>query len=844
VYLHLDNNAYVVGDSIWYKAYVVRNSTHKATDVSRVLYVELLDESGRMMHRQTLKIDDEGGCDGCLPLQLPVRDGYYEVRAYTRAMLNWDEDAYFSRVIPIFSVENGQFKIAKVDKEWKLAHNAKRVFDFGNRDKHRLSFYPEGGHRVSGHMQRIAYALTDGEGCYSADTLRVYDENDQIIAVSAPLHEGRGTFVLPSTNGDVYAMVGKERFDLPNALPTGYSMRADMSEDFIDIRVERSSEVAPTAIGLAIFNRENVCYFDTLRMDQNVVEFSLPMCCLHHGINRLELFDVAGRSLACRMVYRTLKDEGLQIYVSQSQSAYASYAPIKLEVQVKDKTNVLENANLSISVRDLNNELIHGDFGGIDVEMLLSSEIRGYVHNPEFYFNTMKNSVDSSFRVEALDHLLLVQGWRAVDFEKMSNYVSFDVPHIAEEGLMLRGRVYKDNDKAKPLSESLLKIRMHNALGQAVKGEAMLDSIGYFSFLSEEDYIGEMIAHLSVENEKGKNVWARVTFDRWFSPEVRRMWPMEMDYEKPKVLPLLQDSMRQRTIEFFMDLDSLEVEGDVQLSTAEVVGKRKSKLNGNRYLWDGGLMKGLKYSDEYYDVVRELERWRDQGNEGTMNVVSFVSWLVDSTEYWAANLDDFVAMFEEEPINEFELSSEDIKKPNIFMNVLDGKQTAWALNNNLLKRHEGVDLLAEQIQSFVVIDDPNMINKFTMVAKMKYIANVDLEFFVNAVSGVDKAEHRIDQLIVLYERPNSYLYRSNKKDMKRTVWGYEPKVNFYNPNYSECLLPEQPDMRRTLYWNPQLKLNEEGKATAVFFNNCHDSTQLRISIQGVTSDGRLVSFER
>jgi hypothetical protein len=207
-------------------------------------------------------------------------------------------------------------------------------------------------------MQRIAYALTDGEGRYSVDTLRIYDENDQIIAVSAPLHEGRGTFVLPSTNGDVYAMVGKERFDLPNALPIGYSMRADMSEDFIDIRVERSSEVAPTAIGLAIFNRENVCYFDTLRMDQNVVEFSLPMCCLHHGINRLELFDVAGRSLACRMVYRTLKDEGLQIYVSQSQSAYASYAPIKLEVQVKDKTNVLENANLSISVRDLNNELI------------------------------------------------------------------------------------------------------------------------------------------------------------------------------------------------------------------------------------------------------------------------------------------------------------------------------------------------------------------------------------------------------------------------------------------------------------------------------------------------------
>ena len=170
VYLHLDNNAYLVSDSIWYKAYVVRGSTLKATDVRRVLYVELLDESGRMMHRQTLKIDEHGSCNGCLPLQLPVRDGYYEVRAYTRAMLNWGEDAYFSRVIPVFSLQGGKLHISEVDKQWKLAHNAKREFSFGEKDKHRLSFFPEGGHRINGHTQRIAYSLTDGEGRYSTDT--------------------------------------------------------------------------------------------------------------------------------------------------------------------------------------------------------------------------------------------------------------------------------------------------------------------------------------------------------------------------------------------------------------------------------------------------------------------------------------------------------------------------------------------------------------------------------------------------------------------------------------------------------------------------------------------------
>ena len=39
VYLHLDNNAYLVGDSIWYKAYVVRASSLRPTELSRVLYV-------------------------------------------------------------------------------------------------------------------------------------------------------------------------------------------------------------------------------------------------------------------------------------------------------------------------------------------------------------------------------------------------------------------------------------------------------------------------------------------------------------------------------------------------------------------------------------------------------------------------------------------------------------------------------------------------------------------------------------------------------------------------------------------------------------------------------------
>ena len=103
VFLHLDNNAYFEGDSLFYKAYVVRASSLKPTDISGVLYVELLNAAGQMMERQLVKIDSLGGGSGCIKFDSYMHSGYYEVRAYTALMLNWPDAPIFSRVFPIFN---------------------------------------------------------------------------------------------------------------------------------------------------------------------------------------------------------------------------------------------------------------------------------------------------------------------------------------------------------------------------------------------------------------------------------------------------------------------------------------------------------------------------------------------------------------------------------------------------------------------------------------------------------------------------------------------------------------------------------------------------------------------
>ena len=98
VYLHFDNTGYYHGDRIWFKCYVVTAGQHQLSELSRTLYVELLNPGGETVDRRILKIEN-GQCHGDFTLnQIPFYSGFYEVRAYTKYMLNFGGDIIFSRL--------------------------------------------------------------------------------------------------------------------------------------------------------------------------------------------------------------------------------------------------------------------------------------------------------------------------------------------------------------------------------------------------------------------------------------------------------------------------------------------------------------------------------------------------------------------------------------------------------------------------------------------------------------------------------------------------------------------------------------------------------------------------
>ena len=101
-YLHLDNTGYFKGERIWFKAYLRRADTGEPSDISKVLYVELLNPSGDVIQKAKLKVEN-GEAAGDLGLDSIFGSGFYEIRAYTRYMMNFGDATAFSRVLPVFN---------------------------------------------------------------------------------------------------------------------------------------------------------------------------------------------------------------------------------------------------------------------------------------------------------------------------------------------------------------------------------------------------------------------------------------------------------------------------------------------------------------------------------------------------------------------------------------------------------------------------------------------------------------------------------------------------------------------------------------------------------------------
>ena len=817
VYLHFDNTAYFQGDIIWFSAYVV-NATTQTPAQSKVLYVELLSPNGVVLKQLKLKVEN-GQAHGSFPLvETPIEEaralrgvmalpsGFYEVRAYTRTMLNFDEAGVFSRVFPVYEApkKEGDYSNPAM-KRWDNPYEQLRP----ETDKAKtinMTFYPEGGSLVMGVENRVAFKAMDENGMGVAVKGNVQVDKDEAPIPFTTTHDGMGYFdIVPTKKRHTVDVAYGDKihtFRLPEADEEGYALRVDNSRaEHIRGQLSGYAGCQDELLGVMLICRGAVSYFDTISIKQGRALFVVPKENLPTGIHQLHLFNAAGELFAQRHVFVNNGIAAGEVRVTASATQYAPFEQVKMSVKTSLPDGTPMPATISMAVRDRQNlGTIYED--NVMTNMLLSSELKGYIHSPEFYF-----ADTSPVHVQALDLLMMVQGWTRYNWHKMARVEPFYIKHYVEDGLVIDGYVL-NRMKDKPIEGATVKMRLYSPdRSQTQETSVITDENGSFGF-SVEEFDGKWDMFLSVFKD-GKEQDCRLKLDRASRPTVRAYTQTDT---------YLTDDVATA--------DDIEVE---RLSNEPSLQADPDSV----FLLDNVDIYGRKKYVDYltfkaYDAEEDTEFHLDQGNYSYMvrDYLTEKGYNIDYSRYTGV-------------MPETITTREEMMTWALEQCPINNRRVLWYLHNEdseWMKQSytPGFDIDMADVKSIIVYDSPFDYHQIPVVRDV--LTMEQLEELEQSKDVGDFMFSRGLYVVDISMYPKG-LRRSKVKGQRQTSFrGYSEVPDFYAPEYPDGPIQGDVDYRRTLYWNPSLTTDAEGAASVEFYNNGY-SKEFSVSAEGISAGG-------
>ena len=652
------------------------------------------------------------------------------------------------------------------------------------------------------------------------------------------------------------------------------------SSEGITIKVTAADSICELhkLLAIALFNRENACFFDTLTVNpQTGTELFIPNKALRAGVSRFELFNIEGQGLATRLVWNPLNQREaahkVSLQVKQNQRAYDPFSPVALVLKAtRGDGNIVKNANLSVAVRDEASNIITTTDGGIEASMLLASELRGYIHRPDRYFE--RNDAAHRFM---LDLLMLVQGWQANSFDVMCQRDSFALRQPIEDSLLIKGTLYKYNNKKEPYPNIYI-----NLMGYAyndgkvgttgIEAQTKTDNKGRFAFEAKTELKGDFLVTFKLRDEKNKRKWSKLSLDRWFAPPLcpirgpqLSLQPYEYATNNPNYTNTAAET---KEADLFEWKDTIKTFRFSVLKPAEVVAhvKKYKGLQGGRSTFNGGERNGIKHCVTYYNVQRECERLRDFGIND-LDIFQFfdiMNWklsyngsdyTMDSsqiTSNMATYAEEYYTLTNSKVENAINSHSHNnsTNSQSLSHNDVTQNNDEDINNNDNPSENEDNTLLSFTIKGhnytvyvnnlppsvFFRDEDDKLCSNFKSASIVKSNLRID------GVSGEEKRFSNEKDKIYLFLSSDEYRRRTGRGKESRQIQGFTPAIKYYSPNYRKFDLPSKNDTRRTLLWSPQIKTNDKGEATIILFTNARENETLDISVRGITEEGELINW--
>jgi hypothetical protein len=432
LFVHLDKNLYLAGETVWLKAYDVDGCSNKPLAISGIAYVEILDKDQKPILQEKIGLKAGKG-SGWIKLPSSVPSGHYLFRAYTSWMKNFSADFYFCQQLTILNTVRDLSAAASAIPASSTpsttpatpatpAPGIPKAYD--------LRFFPEGGNLVNGVASVVAFKATDRTGTALACQGIITDQAKDTIAHFQTTRFGMGKFIFTPVSGSTYYAridigdsVITER--LPPAYDQGYTMHLeDLNEHQLRItvhaRVASPSSAASSQTPAAPSPVPTVYLFTHTRgqlkdarvnqLNNGEATFLLNKDSMGDGISHLTVFN-ADRQPVCERLYFKMPMGRLDIAIKPLSSVFETRQKLTVDLSTTDPSGRPVPADLSMSVFLIDSLQSIPDENILSY-LLLTSDLKGKIESPGYYF-----AHPGPATADALDCLMLTQGWTRFRWE-------------------------------------------------------------------------------------------------------------------------------------------------------------------------------------------------------------------------------------------------------------------------------------------------------------------------------------------------------------------------------------------------------------------------------------------
>ena len=822
LYLHLDKPFYGAGEKIWFKGYLVNAITHQDNAQSNFIITELINRSDSIVERKKIRRDSLGFHNAfTLPATLPAGD--YYLRGYSNWMLNEDPDFFFSRNIKIgnsidntivSSIEYQQEDDTHYTAKIKFTSNVQAVFEnttikylylengkIKNKGKKKtdengwisislpdlkspvarrievefddpqyiykrtfylpvftndfdVKFFPEGGALINIPHQNVAFKAQGADGFSKEIEGFLFNSKGDTLTNFRSEHNGMGIFTMNPVNNETYYVTVRtndsitKRFDLPAIEPKGISIAMSHYKQEIRYEIQKTEATEwPQKLFLLAHTRGKLAILQPINPKRTFGKMNDSL--FTEGITHFMLIDEQGNALSERLIF-VPDHKPNQWQITTDQPTYGKREKVSLQITAKDSEGNPVEGTFSVSITDRKSIQPDSLADNILSNLLLTSDLKGYVEDPAFYFLNQ-----DARTLRSIDYLMMTHGWRRHKMENVLRTPSLNFTNYIEKGQTISGRImgfFGANVKKGPICVLAPK---YNIIAT-----------------TETDEKGQFIVNTSFRDSTTFLVQARTK--KGFAGVDILMDPPQYPVATHKA-PYFNGSTTFMENYLMNTRDQYYMEGGMRVyNLKEVTVTAKRERPSSKSIYTGGI--------NTYTV--EEDRLQGYGQ----------------TAFDAASRLPSVTI-----TNGSEIHIRNNSEPAII--VIDD----------------------------IVYEDASDILKDIQVSDMSSISllrGADAVILGPRASG--------GAVVITLKDPRNLPARPAQGIITYTPLGYSESVEFYHPTYDtpEKKNAQRSDFRSTVYWNPELRLDAEGKATIEYYTP--DSTAPEdIIIEGVDKNGKV-----